>query len=227
MNSQEIIRLEKVGYVYDTGKVKVRALADISLSINRGEFISITGLSGSGKSTLLHIIGCLMKPSSGSYRLFGDETSLLDKNRLAEIRNTTFGFVFQNFNLLPRATAVNNVALPLVYSGMARRKRRTRAKQLLDQVGLGNRLSHRPNELSGGEQQRVAIARALANHPDIIIADEPTGNLDSETGRSILRLFEKLIEENITVVFVSHDRDLFSQTTRHLRLHDSRLVQGH
>jgi len=224
MSNQEIIRLEKICHIYHSGKVNIQALIEISLTINQGEFVSMTGPSGSGKSTLLHIIGCLMRPTSGSYQLFGKETSRLDKNRLAKIRNKTFGFVFQNFNLLPRAPAVQNVTLPLVYAGIRRRERISRAKELLHQVGLGNRLSHRPNELSGGEQQRVAIARALANRPDIIIADEPTGNLDSTSGKSILSLFEKLIEENITIILVSHNHDIVSQTSIQIMLRDSRLV---
>ncbi|MEE8481360.1 MAG: ABC transporter ATP-binding protein [Desulfobacterales bacterium] len=224
MSNQEIIRLEKICHIYNNGKINIHALMEISLTINQGEFVSIAGPSGSGKSTMLHIIGCLMRPTSGSYQLFGKETSRLDKNALAKIRNKTFGFVFQNFNLLPRARAVQNVTLPLVYAGMRSRERISRAKELLHQVGLGNRLSHRPNELSGGEQQRVAIARALVNRPDIIIADEPTGNLDSTSGKSILSLFEKLVEENITVMLVSHDRDIVSQTSRQIMLRDNRLV---
>ena len=182
------------------------------------------GPSGSGKSTLMHIMGCLMQPTSGSYQLFGRETSRLSRNDLAGIRNTTFGFVFQNFNLLPRASAIQNVTLPLIYAGKRRRERVNRAWELLNSVGLGDRMSHRSNELSGGEQQRVAIARALANQPQIILADEPTGNLDIATGHKIVDVFEELVEEGLTVVIVSHDREIVNRASRQISLVDSRLA---
>ena len=216
--------MDKIWHAYGDGKQKVQALSDISLTITEGEFVAITGPSGSGKSTLLHIMGCLMRPSSGSYLLLGEETSLLRKNTLAGIRNTTFGFVFQNFNLLPRASALQNVILPLIYAGFRRRERIVRAQELLCRVGLGDRMSHRPNELSGGEQQRVAIARAVANHPRILLGDEPTGNIDSTTSNAIMNLFEELVEEALTVVFVSHDRDIVKRASRKITLVDSCLV---
>ena len=216
--------MDKIWLAYGDGKQKVQALSDISLTITKGEFVAVTGPSGSGKSTLLHIMGCLMKPTSGSYLLLGEETSLLSKKTLAGIRSTTFGFVFQNFNLLPRASALQNVILPLIYAGFRRRERIARAQGLLRRVGLGDRMSHHPNELSGGEQQRVAIARALVNHPSILLADEPTGNIDSTTSNTIMNLLEELVEEHLTVVFVSHDRDIVKRASRKITLVDSCLV---
>lgn len=216
--------MDKIWLAYGDGKQKVQALSDISLTITKGEFVAVTGPSGSGKSTLLHIMGCLMKPTSGSYLLLGEETSLLSKKTLAGIRSTTFGFVFQNFNLLPRASALQNVILPLIYAGFRRRERIARAQGLLRRVGLGDRMSHHPNELSGGEQQRVAIARALVNRPSILLADEPTGNIDSTTSNTIMNLLEELVEEHLTVVFVSHDRDIVKRASRKITLVDSCLV---
>jgi len=216
--------MDKIWLAYGDGKQKVQALSDISLTITKGEFMAVTGPSGSGKSTLLHIMGCLMKPTSGSYLLLGEETSLLSKKTLAGIRSTTFGFVFQNFNLLPRASALQNVILPLIYAGFRRRERIARAQGLLRRVGLGDRMSHHPNELSGGEQQRVAIARALVNRPSILLADEPTGNIDSTTSNTIMNLLEELVEEHLTVVFVSHDRDIVKRASRKITLVDSCLV---
>ena len=224
MSSRELIRMDKIWLAYGDGKQKVQALSDISLTITKGEFVAVTGPSGSGKSTLLHIMGCLMKPTSGSYLLLGEETSLLSKKTLAGIRSTTFGFVFQNFNLLPRASALQNVILPLIYAGFRRRERIARAQGLLRRVGLGDRMSHHPNELSGGEQQRVAIARALVNRPSILLADEPTGNIDSTTSNTIMNLLEELVEEHLTVVFVSHDRDIVKRASRKITLVDSCLV---
>jgi putative ABC transport system ATP-binding protein len=225
MNREKVARLAEICHVYGNGKQKVQALTDITLTITKGEFVAISGPSGSGKSTLLHILGCLMQPTSGSYLLRGQETSQLNKNALAKIRNTTFGFVFQNFNLLPRASAIQNVTLPLIYAGVKRRERLRRALELMDRVGLGDRISHRPNELSGGEQQRVAIARALANRPSILLADEPTGNLDSTTSKNIVSIFEDLVNEGFTVVLVSHDRNVVDRATRRIRLADSRLME--
>jgi len=224
MNKQEIIHLENIGHVYNYGKQKVLALQEISLTINKGEFIAVFGPSASGKSTLLHILGCLMRPTSGSYLLFDQETSLLNSQDLAKIRNSNFGFVFQNFNLLPRTSALRNVTLPLIYAGLNRRDRNQRAKELLRRVGLDNRIFHHPNEMSGGEQQRVAIARALANRPSILLADEPTGNLDSTTSKTIVELFEELVHENITVIFVSHDDNIVDRASRKIGLADSRLI---
>lgn len=224
MNNEDIIRMDRIYHVYGNGKQKVQALTEISLTITPGEFVAMIGPSGSGKSTLMHIMGCLMQPTSGSYQLFGQETSRLSRNDLAGIRNTTFGFVFQNFNLLPRASAIQNVTLPLIYAGKRRRERVNRAWELLNSVGLGDRMSHRSNELSGGEQQRVAIARALANQPQIILADEPTGNLDIATGHKIVDVFEELVEKGLTVVIVSHDREIVKRASRQISLVDSRLA---
>ncbi len=216
--------MDGIYHVYGIGKQKVQALSEISLTITQGEFVAMIGPSGSGKSTLMHIMGCLMQPTSGSYQLFGRETSQLSRHALAGIRNTTFGFVFQNFNLLPRASAIQNVTLPLIYAGKKRRERVNRAWELLNSVGLGDRMSHRSNELSGGEQQRVAIARALANQPQIILADEPTGNLDIATGHKIVDVFEELVEKGLTVVIVSHDREIVKRASRQISLVESRLA---
>jgi putative ABC transport system ATP-binding protein len=225
MNRQKVACLEDICHVYGNGKQKVRALTDISLTITQGEFVVISGPSGSGKSTLLYILGCLLQPTSGSYLLLGQETSRLSKYALAKVRNATFGFVFQSFNLLPRASAIQNVTLPLIYAGVKRRERLRRARELLAQVGLDDRISHRPNELSGGEQQRVAIARALANRPSILLADEPTGNLDSNTSKNIVSIFENLFNEGFTVVLVSHDHNIVDRATRKITLTDSRLME--
>jgi putative ABC transport system ATP-binding protein len=224
MSSEELLQMHEICHVYGKAGQKVQALSGISLTISKGEFVAVRGPSGSGKSTLLHIIGCLLRPTSGSYKLIGRETSQLHRNELAGVRNTTFGFVFQNFNLLPRASALHNVTLPLVYAGWARQERIVRAEELLSRVGLGSRMSHRPNQLSGGEQQRVGIARALANRPRILLADEPTGNVDTATGYDIMNLFESLLEEDLTVVIVSHDRDVVSRASRIVSLVDSKLA---
>ena len=203
------------------GDQTIQALRGISLTIHGGEMVAITGPSGSGKSTLMAILGALDVPTSGTYALGGTEISAMDENQLAAIRNWRIGFVFQKFNLLPRATALDNVALPLVYSGIGARKRRETAKAALEMVDLGNRLTHRPTELSGGQQQRVAIARALVNTPSIILADEPTGNLDSKTGEDILALFEKLHEERgITVIIVTHAPEVAARCRRVIRIKD-------
>jgi putative ABC transport system ATP-binding protein len=220
-----LIVLREITKVYRMGSVEVHALRGISLDIHRGEFTSIMGPSGSGKSTLMNIIGCLDLPTSGTYRLDGVDIQDLDDNQLAEIRNRRIGFVFQNFNLLPRTTALENVMLPLVYAGVPRQERKRRAMEALEAVGLGDRMGHRPNELSGGQQQRVAIARALVTQPAIILADEPTGNLDSKSGAEIVELFQRLNEEQgITVVFVTHDPDVAACSRRIVRLHDGQVV---
>ncbi|MGQ9458227.1 MAG: ABC transporter ATP-binding protein [Anaerolineae bacterium] len=220
-----LIRLREVTKVYRMGSVEVPALRGISLDLYRGEFTSIMGPSGSGKSTLMNIIGCLDLPTSGTYRLDGVDVQDLDDNQLAEIRNRRIGFVFQNFNLLPRTTALENVMLPLIYAGIPRQERKRRAMEALEAVGLGDRMGHRPNELSGGQQQRVAIARTLVTQPAIILADEPTGNLDSKSGAEIVDLFRRLNEEQgITVVFVTHDPDVAACSRRIVRLHDGQIV---
>ncbi len=219
--SEALIRIEDITKVYQMGDVEVHALRGISLEIAPGEFVSIMGPSGSGKSTLMNIIGCLDQPTSGRYWLDGTDVGKLNDNRLAEIRNGKIGFVFQIFNLLARTTALQNVALPLLYSGLGARERRARSKAALEAVGLDDRLNHRPNELSGGQQQRVAIARALVTEPAIILADEPTGNLDTRAGEEITAIFRQLNEERgITVVFVTHDPEIAEQTRRIIRIRD-------
>ena len=217
-----MIELESVTKVYRMGKVDVYALRGVNLSIKQGEIISIIGASGSGKSTLLNVIGCLDRPTSGRYILEGADVSRLNDNQLAEMRNRKFGFVFQEFNLLSRATALSNVELPLIYGG--NRHKRQRAMEALERVGLGPRAKHKPTELSGGEQQRVAIARALVNNPPLILADEPTGNLDSASTAEIISIFKQLNRDGITVIIVTHEADIASQTQRIIRLHDGEII---
>jgi len=218
-----MIKIENVTKVYKMGEVEVRALRGVTLEIKQAEWISIMGPSGSGKSTLMNIIGCLDQPTTGTYHLEGIDVRELDDDELAEIRNQKIGFVFQTFNLLSRTSALRNVELPLIYSGGG--NNRQRAMAALEAVGLAERANHNPNELSGGEQQRVAIARALVNSPSIILADEPTGNLDSKVGAEIVEIFKRLNEEQgITIVFVTHDIDIATQTQRILRLHDGRIA---
>jgi len=204
------------------GEVEVYALNGVSLSIKQGEMISIIGASGSGKSTLMNIIGCLDKPTSGRYTFDGADVSQLNDNQLAEMRNRKFGFVFQGFNLLSRATALSNVELPLIYSGS--RNKHRQALEALERVGLAARANHKPTELSGGEQQRVAIARALVNNPALILADEPTGNLDSASTAEIISVFRQLNRDGITVIIVTHEADIAAQTQRAIRLHDGEIV---
>jgi len=204
------------------GEVEVYALRGITLSIKQGEMVSIVGASGSGKSTLLNVISCLDRPTSGRYLFDGADVSRLSDNKLAEMRNRKFGFVFQDFNLLSRASALSNVELPLIYGGS--RQKRQRAMEALERVGLGARANHKPTELSGGEQQRVAIARALVNNPTLILADEPTGNLDTVSTAEIISIFRKLNQEGITVVIVTHEADIASQTQRAIRLEDGRII---
>ncbi len=217
-----MIELENITKVYSMGKVEVPALRGITLNIERGEMLAIIGASGSGKSTLMNIIGCLDKPTLGSYLFEGADVSRLNDNKLAEIRSKKIGFVFQEYNLLSRASAVANVELPLVYGDG--RNRRKRALEALERVGLAERANHRPTELSGGEQQRVAIARALVNNPDVILADEPTGNLDSVVTDEIVSIFRQLNQEGITVVLVTHEMDIAEQTRPIIRHYDGKVV---
>lgn len=216
-----MIRLIDIHKDYRMGSNVVKALNGISLNIAAQEFVSIMGPSGSGKSTLMNIIGALDRPTSGSYHLDGEDVSSLTDNELAVIRNRKIGFVFQTFNLLPRKTALQNVELPLIYGGMARKARRQRAKETLEMVGLGDRMNHRPSELSGGQRQRVAIARALVTSPAIVFADEPTGNLDSQTGQEIMDIFTRLNrEKKVTVLLVTHEADIASHADRIIHIRD-------
>jgi putative ABC transport system ATP-binding protein len=218
-----IIRVEGLTKVYDLGANAVRAMDGIDLTIARGEYVAIMGPSGSGKSTLMNLIGCLDVPTSGSYFLRGTEVSRLSEDQLAEIRNREIGFIFQNFHLLPRQTALRNVELPLVYAGVKSGERQERALEMLRLVGLAERARHRPNELSGGERQRVAIARALVTRPALLLADEPTGNLDSRTGQEILALFDRLHEGGNTIVLVTHDPEVGKRAARTVRVKDGRI----
>ena len=215
-----LIRLEKICRRYQMGTEMVHALRGVSLEIQRGEYVAIMGPSGSGKSTLMNLIGCLDSPTEGQYELNGIQVSEMDDNRLAEVRNKEIGFVFQTFNLLPRSDALRNVELPLIYSGMPSDERRRVALEALSSVGLGDRIHHRPNELSGGQRQRVAVARALVNRPSILLADEPTGNLDSKTGEEMMGLFEQLWKSGNTIILVTHEEDIAKHAHRIIRIRD-------
>jgi len=222
---EAVIQSKELVKHYVMGDTLVEALRGISLEVRRGEFLVLMGPSGSGKSTLMHIMGCLDRPTSGTLFLEGQDTSKIGQNGLAKIRNRKVGFVFQQFNLLPRTSAVNNVALPLLYSGVGAGERRRRALLALETVGLSHRLKHYPSQLSGGEQQRVAIARALVNNPAIIMADEPTGNLDTRSGTEILSILQELNMNGITLVMVTHERDIAKHGDRKVHLRDGRLVE--
>jgi ABC-type lipoprotein export system ATPase subunit len=221
-----LIEIRNLCKIYDLGEVKVTALNRVSLDIREAEFVALTGPSGSGKSTLMNMLGCLDRPTDGSYRLAGEEVAGMNADQLAQIRNQRIGFIFQNFNLLARTTALENVEVPLLYNPKCpRRERQKRAITMLERVGLGNRLDHRPNQLSGGQQQRVAIARALVNQPPILLCDEPTGNLDTRTSREIMALFRRLNEEEgLTVILVTHDLEVARQAKRALVLIDGKVV---
>lgn len=219
----KVIEMEALSKVYSTGKLTVTALDEIDLSIAHGEYVAIMGPSGSGKSTMMNILGCLDVPTSGRYRLDGAPVDGLSDDELAAVRNRKIGFVFQSFNLLPRYDALDNVALPLLYAGVPRAERRLRASQVLEQVGLADRMNHLPGELSGGQRQRVAVARALVTHPSLILADEPTGNLDTATSIDIMRLFGAVHAAGNTVVLVTHEEDIARHAHRIIRLRDGRV----
>ncbi|MPM16567.1 putative ABC transporter ATP-binding protein YknY [bioreactor metagenome] len=216
----EVIRLENISRHYKVGTVLVKALNSVSFSVERGEYVALMGPSGSGKSTLMNMLGCLDTPTGGKYILNNQDVSQLDDNQLAEIRNKEIGFVFQTFNLLPRYTALDNVALPLIYAGIKKEARLERAEKSLTDVGLSDRMEHRPNELSGGQRQRVAIARALVNNPSIILADEPTGNLDTRTSVEIMGLLDELYKKGNTIIVVTHEEDIARYAHRIIRLRD-------
>ncbi len=218
-----LVKLSKVNKVYETGEISFKALKDINLVITKNEFVAVIGASGSGKSTLMNIIGLLDKPTSGAYELEGQDTSSLKEDHLAGIRNKKIGFVFQSFNLLPRTSALDNVAMPLIYAGVSKNERMERAKLALAQVGLGDKLSSHPNQLSGGQQQRVAIARALVNNPEIILADEPTGNLDSRSGKEIMEIFRRLNKEGKTIIMITHETDIAKNARRIIRIKDGEI----
>lgn len=216
----EVISLQQIKRQFKIGDVEVHALKGLDLTINKGEYVALMGPSGSGKSTLMNVLGCLDTPSSGKYLLNNSDVSQMDDDELAEIRNKEIGFVFQTFNLLARSTALDNVALPLVYAGYSRSQRNQMAMQALTNVGLADRTDHKPNELSGGQRQRVAIARALINNPSIILADEPTGNLDTKTSHEIMELMEKIHQQGNTVIVVTHEEDIAKRAKRIVRLRD-------
>ena len=220
-----VAELRNINKIYGSGDLEVRALDGLNLTVQRGDYLAVMGASGSGKSTAMNILGCLDRPSSGSYRLNGTAVELLDDDCLADVRNQSLGFVFQQFHLLPQATAMENVMLPMIYAGVPNEERRERAKEALIRVGLGQRLSNRPNQLSGGQQQRVAIARAIINRPALLLADEPTGALDSTTTAEVLDLFDDLHSQGITLVLVTHEDDVAERAREVARFQDGRVVE--
>jgi putative ABC transport system ATP-binding protein len=224
LQQMPLIALRGVSKIYRTGDVEVAALRGVDFNVEPGEFVAIMGSSGSGKSTLMNILGCLDRPTAGQYFLDGQDVSRLDRNGLAIVRNRTLGFVFQSFNLLARTTALENVELPMLYAGLPARERKRRAREALERVGLGARLDHHPRQLSGGQQQRVAIARALVSQPRVILADEPTGNLDSRTSIEVMALFQELRHEGITLVLVTHEPDIASHAGRVVVVRDGRII---
>jgi putative ABC transport system ATP-binding protein len=225
--NSSIITMAGIRKVYDTGKVKVEALKGVDLDIHKGEMVAIVGPSGSGKSTLMNLIGCLDTPTSGTYELGGQTVAGVTRDTLAEIRNKRVGFVFQNFNLLPHISALENVEMPMMFGGMRPAERRARATELLERVGLGERVDHKPTELSGGQMQRVAIARALAMTPDIVLADEPTGNLDSTSGSDIMSIFTDLWKQGSTLIIITHDPALARRASRVVEIRDGRITSDH
>ena len=224
VNSRVVIKTEELAKVYEMGAEQVHALRGVNVEIRKGEYVAIMGPSGSGKSTLMNLIGCLDSPTSGKYWLAGRLVSDLDDDELAYIRNKEIGFVFQTFNLLPRATALHNVELPLIYNGTPAEERIEKARKALERVDLGDRMHHKPNELSGGQRQRVAVARALVNNPSIVLADEPTGNLDSKTGEEIMILFENLYRQGNTIILVTHENDIAQHAHRIIHIRDGRIA---
>jgi putative ABC transport system ATP-binding protein len=222
-----IIRMSEIRKVYDTGKVKVEALKGIDLHVHKGEMLAIVGPSGSGKSTLMNLIGCLDTATTGTYELGGENVAGVTRDHLAEIRNRRVGFVFQNFNLLPHISALENVEMPMLFGGITVKERRQRAKELLERVGLGDRVDHKPTELSGGQMQRVAIARSLAMNPDIVLADEPTGNLDTSSGTDIMSIFADLWKQGRTLVIITHDPGLAKRASRVVEVRDGKITADH
>lgn len=222
---ENLIKLRDITKIYKLGNVEVKAVNGINLDISANEYVAIVGPSGSGKSTLMNIIGCLDSPTFGEYYLNGEEVSRLSDDRLAEIRNSTIGFIFQGFDLLPRLTALENVELPLIYKGLSKKERYAKGMEALEKVGLQDRMHHRPNELSGGQQQRVAIARALVTNPSLILADEPTGNLDSKSGLEIINLLQQLHEQGNTVILITHDSNIAGMARRLVSIHDGQIVE--
>lgn len=220
-----LVDIKDICKVYNPGENEVRALDHVSVSIDEGEFVAIIGQSGSGKSTLMNMLGCLDVPSSGEYHLHGQDVSALDDNQLSDIRNREIGFIFQGFNLIANLTALENVELPLIYRGISKTKRVELARSALEEVGLGNRVDHKPSEMSGGQQQRVAIARAIAQAPPVILADEPTGNLDSNSSKEIMQILKNLHKEGRTVILITHDNDIAAQARRVIKIRDGRIEE--